>query len=168
MDKTGDTIMRSRKTSAATHSGLWRACAGLVAALALAGVAGCEPQSRGFALPPGDAERGQAEFVALGCNGCHSVAGVDKLAAGGHPDIHVVLGGQVTRVKTYGDLVTSIINPSHRLSRGNDPTTMDEAGASRMRLYNDVMTVSQLIDLTAFLQSKYEVWVPDYHMYAYP
>lgn len=131
-------------------------------------LAGCDTQSRGFALPPGDADRGRAEFVSLQCNQCHSIAGIDKLSEGGEPEINVALGGQVTRVKTYGDLVTSIINPSHKLSRRRDPTTVDAQGQSRMRNYNEIMTVAQLVDLTAFLQSQYEVWVPDYPYYVHP
>lgn len=131
-------------------------------------LAGCDTQSRGFALPPGDAEQGHTEFVELGCNACHSIAGVEKLAPDSDTGVHVFLGGTVTRVKTYGDLVTSIINPSHKLSRRNDPTTVDAEGNSRMWIYNDVMTVAQLVNLTTFLQAHYEVRIPDYHMYAYP
>jgi hypothetical protein len=68
----------------------------------------------------------------------------------------VVLGGRVFEVRTDGYLVTSIINPSHRLARefrGAILTT--ESGESRMPDHNDVMTVGQLTDLVAFLQSTY-------------
>ena len=135
----------------------------------LAFLGACEEQAKGFALPPGDADRGQATFAELGCNACHRIEGViDKLDIGGDRAIDVRLGGQVSRVKTYGDLVTSIINPSHRLSRGNTPETVTDEGESRMPYYNDVMTVQQLVDLTTFLQSHYSVWVPEYRVYYYP
>ena len=135
---------------------------------------GCDPQSRGFNLPRGDVDQGKATFVLLQCNDCHSIegvswAGTDASLTG--PDnkieeaINVGLGGKVTKVRTYGDLVTSIINPSHKLSRTNSKGTVTADGKSAMRLYNDVMSVQELIDLVEFLQSKYEVWVPDYYTY---
>ena len=125
----------------------------------VAGFGGCQadPKSgKGFSLPEGSAEEGQNVFAQLRCYDCHTVPGVDFPAAE-EPDQKVVrLGGQVTRVKTYGELVTSIINPSHRLARSyvadSDATA---EGVSPMKNYNDVLTVNQLIDLVAFLQSHY-------------
>ena len=141
---------------------------GLTALLTLITTVGCETQSRGFVLPPGDVDRGRDAFVALACNRCHSVKDViDRDPATAFPAIHVVLGGATTRVKTYGDLVTSIINPSHKLARGEDPRTVTPDGASKMPIYNDVMSVQQLVDLTQFLQGSYEIWVPAFHMYNY-
>jgi hypothetical protein len=46
--------------------------------------------------------------------------------------------------------------------------TVRDDGTSRMPVYNQIMTVQQLIDLTAFLQGTYSVYVPEYRMYAYP
>lgn len=69
----------------------------------------------------------------------------------------VVLGGGVSRVKTYGELVTSIINPSHKLARGFPPHRVSDESGSLMSPYNDVMTVTELINLVAFLQTRYEV-----------
>ena len=140
----------------------------LVLLSSLSVVWGCNPEARGFALPDGDAARGREAFVALGCHACHSMPDVTQLTNGGDPTIQVALGGPVSRVKTYGDLVTAIINPSHRLSRGGDPTTIDERGRSKMPVYNDVLTVSQLVDLTTYLQSSYDVYVPTYYKYRYP
>lgn len=134
---------------------------GLLAAGLL--LTGCGSQKDNFALPPGDVERGQKAFVALGCNRCHYVEdGVQRLKTGANPQIYVQLGGQVTKVKTYEDLVTSIINPSHKLSRGPDPRHVTEGGESKMPRYNDVMTVQQLIDITTYLSSTYSVWSPNY------
>ena len=61
------------------------------------------------------------------------------------------------RIKTYGDLVTAIVNPSHNLAKGYTPSLVAQDGKSRMTVYNDVMTVSQLIDIVAFLQAHYEL-----------
>ena len=69
----------------------------------------------------------------------------------------IVLGGQRASHMTYGELVTSIINPSHKFIRGHSREAVQKEGVSKMPLYNDVMTVSQLINLVTFLQQQYEV-----------
>jgi len=132
----------------------------------LLAAAACE--NREFVLPKGDADAGKAAFASLGCNNCHSVEGHVEHAPLEDGAIHVELGGTVSRVKTYADLVTSIINPSHKLSRGLNTMTTTAEGESRMPIYNHVMTVQQLVDLTAFLETTYEVWVPPYNVYQYP
>ncbi len=129
-------------------------------------VSACE--SPEFVLPKGDVATGQAIFKELSCNSCHSVTGFVTHAPLVDGAIHVELGGITSRVKTYADLVTSIINPSHKLSRGRNSMTATESGESRMPVYNEVMTVQQLVDLTAFLETTYEVWVPPYNVYQYP
>lgn len=125
-------------------------------------------ENREFVLPAGDVETGKTVFVELSCNSCHSVAEQVEHAPLVDGAIHVELGGTVSRVKTYADLVTSIINPSHKLSRGLNTMTVTEEGESRMPIYNEVMTVQQLVDLSAFLETTYEVWVPPYNVYQYP
>jgi sulfur-oxidizing protein SoxX len=127
----------------------------------VATLTGCAGEYEGFALPPGDATRGQEAFVHFRCYDCHTVSGVD-LPVGEEPDqVKVELGGVVDRVRTYDDLVTAIINPSHRLAQGYAETLVAPAGKSRMTNYNDVMTVSQLVDLVTFLQKHYELYVPE-------
>jgi sulfur-oxidizing protein SoxX len=108
-------------------------------------------------LPDGDATQGKAEFVAFRCYDCHSIAGLDLPEREESEQTIVALGGEVLQIKTYGDLVTSIINPSHRLAKGFPPEEVAEDGVSKMTNYNDVITVSQLIDLVAFLQSHYKL-----------
>ena len=113
--------------------------------------------SAGFALPDGDASVGKTNYLALQCNACHQMAAVAQLETEEEPDISVAIGGKTTRIRTYGELVTSIINPSHRLARGYSTDTIQMEGQSRMKNYNDEMTVSELIDLVAFVQSSYEI-----------
>ena len=67
----------------------------------------------------------------------------------------VVLGGLTTREMNDGYLVTSIINPSYRLAP-QPKEAIAVAGRSRMPEYADKLTVRQLTDLVAFLQSRYE------------
>jgi sulfur-oxidizing protein SoxX len=134
-------------------------------------VFGCDQQGQGFNLPKGNVEQGRMTFILLQCNACHSVTTSENSATKGiewdgvEDGVHVVLGGQVTRIKTYGDLVTSIINPNHKLSRGLDKKTITEDGTSKMRVYNEIMSVQELIDLVSYLESKYEIWIPDYYQY---
>jgi len=115
----------------------------------------------GVHLAQGDAVRGSKAFVDLRCHACHEIEGFSAptpiVAA-----TRVMLGGQTARVRTYGDLVTSIANPSHRLARGYSPEEVTVDGVSLMALIhlNDVMTVQQLVDLAAFLQSEYDVVPP--------
>ena len=129
----------------------------LATLLPFAFLGGCAAQDEGFTLPSGDAERGREAFVALRCFECHDVHNVEFPPRVESDKALFKLGGEVTRVKTYGDLVTGIINPSHRLAEGFTPSESAEDGKSPMTAYNDVMTVAQLIDIVTFLQQHYEL-----------
>ena len=121
---------------------------------------GCEvgPRSgRGLRLPDGDVERGALAVRELGCPNCHHVVGGPAAPGGTRSEVIVTLGGEVTRIETYGELVTSMINPSHKISRRYPREQVAEGNVSKMENFNERMTVAQLIDLTAFLQSKYEI-----------
>ncbi len=132
----------------------------LLILVVLACLVGCAPDPKsgaGFTLPDGDAERGQQTFVQLQCHACHTVSNLEFEKLDTQENRMIALGGITANVKTYGDLVTSIINPSHRFAFGYSDEETRTDGESRMRLYNDEMTVTQLIDLVAFLQSRYKV-----------
>ena len=128
--------------------------------------------SRGFSLPEGDAEQGKMVFNEMRCIECHTVAGDDLTGEMWEHDqtraISVQIGGERTQIQTYGNLVSSVINPSHRIARGYplDEITAPD-GESKMRNYNDVMTVAELVDLVTFLKSRYTLKVPvtDYPIY---
>jgi mono/diheme cytochrome c family protein len=110
-----------------------------------------------FHLPPdGNAERGKAAFLALGCNNCHRVSGVDMPAPTVEPPVPVVLGGEVIHRLSDGYLATSMIHPSYELAPyPKDQITKD--GHSRMPAYVDQMTIRQMTDIVAFLQAHYSV-----------
>lgn len=112
----------------------------------------------GFSLPKGNAGAGKALFVKYGCIDCHVVDGITAKADNQYrlPE-PITLGGKSPRVTTYASLVTSIINPSHKLSRRYPVSLTSKDGESRMPNINDVLTVADLIDIVAFLQPKYEV-----------
>ena len=130
----------------------------------LIGLAGCTPdpyQSRGFSLPEGNEDMGRMVFIATGCHGCHSVSGIDLPDPLRTGPVAIELGGQVTRVKSYGELVSSVINPSHKLIAGYaEADVTDSAGESLMPDFNKRISVQDLIDLVAFLAPRYEVVPP--------
>jgi len=71
------------------------------------------------------------------------------------PPVGVELGGPVAAPRTDGALVTAIIHPFHGLAFA---TGEHAAGRlSRMGRIAGAMTVSELIDVVAFLHSRHEV-----------
>jgi len=121
----------------------------------------------GFRLPDGDATVGQELFVQLECNSCHTIVGLEIEIAEQEGPVTVALGGPVANIKTYGQLVSSVINPSHKIIRRYPKDEVTQDGKSVMPIYNETMTVQQLIDIVAFLQNQYDVVVPQYSYYSY-
>ncbi len=129
-----------------------------------------EQTADGFVLPKGSAERGQVVFVEQGCRQCHSVAGLELPAYDGVSSLQIELGGKRAKIKNYGDLLTSVVNPDHVLSDEYKRLLNKEEkarGDSPMPDFNSRLTVAQLMDLVQFLHSRYEELVPDYRGYRY-
>ena len=124
---------------------------------ALSVLAACQPAgSAAFSFPEGDAEAGAQTFVELGCISCHSVTGAPEVRESiDSAERTIPLGGEQTRVFTYGELVTSIVNPSHKISQTRLGTMVQTDGETNMVNYNDIMTVTQLTDLVTFLEAHY-------------
>lgn len=136
--------------------------------LCLFALAGCDKgvdSPRGFSLPEGNAEKGKAVFIKYECLACHTLTGVEDDSIKKHDDISIRLGGNKTKIVTYAELVTSVINPSHRFSRPYRADARTSDGASKMTVFNDTMTVSELTDLVTFLQPNYKL-IP-YHRTKY-
>jgi hypothetical protein len=134
-------------------------------------LSGCDEDrtmsERGFRLPEGDAMAGRETFLYMHCNQCHTISGEELPTIPGFEPF-VELGGSVTRVKTYGELVTAVINPSHELADGYAKDLVSEDGKSKMYVYNGFMTVQELTDLVMFLQPHYDVVPPEFHYRVYP
>jgi L-cysteine S-thiosulfotransferase len=146
---------------------MWRMKLGLVLLTMFASACNDPKSSAGFRLPDGDVERGKAAFLELKCHTCHTVDGTDiPTPSKDYAYVRVVvLGGEVRQVKTYGELVTSIINPSHSLAPGYPKELITKGNQSAMANFNDTMTIRQLIDLVAFLQSRYKFVPPEVPAY---
>ena len=127
-------------------------------------LAACDRDARmasvGFRLPDGDPQAGREAFIYMQCHQCHTIEGMELPMIPGQEPPYVELGGDVTAVKTYGQLITAIIYPSHKLANGYAAETVSEDGESSMYIYNEHMTVQELIDIVMFLQPEYDVIVP--------
>lgn len=122
-----------------------------------------------FPILQGDVARGQEAFVAMGCHMCHTVDGIELADNARLRPVTVNLGGDLIFAKTYGDLVTSILNPSHVISEEylqQLPRTERSATSSSPMYVNPDMKVTQLIDIVAFLNSRYRL-LPGYTEYYY-
>ena len=145
----------------------------LVTLCVLVGLSACQKDERkqgDIYLPEGDAAKGQMHFVSLGCTGCHTVVDADLPEPAQPGPVRVILGSRTSANISYGQLVTSIVNPSHRLSPRYREEEVSRDGESLMISYNDVLTVTQLTDLVAFLQSSYKTERVGYKypVYDYP
>ena len=119
---------------------------------------GCVPSlksGRGFVMPTGNAAKGKAAFVGLKCIACHRVDGVEPPAPAEPPKFFVTLGGDVTHVRTYGELVTAIIHPPGERSDKPARGPAKSPDVKPMKNVNGEMTVAQLVDLVTFLQPAY-------------
>lgn len=128
--------------------------------------AGCAYQSPfGFPSDVGDSDAGRQAFIDHQCHRCHSVAGVRLPPLAGVSADLLELGGETALIKSEGELLTSIINPNHSISERYRDRLLAQGAVpldSPMPMpHIDTMTVRQLIDMVAFLDSRY-ILIADY------
>ena len=114
--------------------------------------------AKGFVLPKGDIEKGMVAFTELKCHSCHTVSGEVFPKLTEKSDVQLQLGGEVRKLKSYGELVTSIINPQHSVAKEylNDVAEDQRDGTrSPMPSLNKIMTVDQMVNLVEFLNARY-------------
>lgn len=125
---------------------------------------------KGFVLPEGDVAQGQQVFLDFNCHGCHTIPDLDLPEPEFEPPFILEIGGKVYRVKNYGELLTSVVNPDHIISR-KYIAMLEQADRdvilSPMPYYGEEMTVAELIDLIAFLHAQYIKLQPDYYQSHY-
>jgi len=142
-----------------------RRAAFLAALVSWLPIAGCTYNPTfGFPVEQGNIEAGRQDFIDFGCPRCHSVAGVRLPEVPGAATPVLELGGETSRVKAYSELATSIINPNHSISdrylEGRD-LPPGRVQSPMPTTHIETMTIRQLIDVVAFLDSRY-VLIPDY------
>lgn len=132
-------------------------------------LAACSDDSKpvkGFVLPEGDSARGEQLFVEFSCHSCHTIPGKEYPEATVKAPFVLEIGGEVYRVKNYGELMTAVVNPDHIIS-GRYQVMLEQAnrevGISPMPEYSEEMTVAELIDLVAFLHAQYSRLQPNYY-----
>lgn len=150
---------------------LFIAAAGIVCTLFL-GACRTYPDYTGdfrFPILRGDVMRGQQAFVQYSCHMCHVVDGIELPDVPNGRRVTVNLGGDLMFAKTYGDLVTSIINPDHVISQqwlDQIPRETRRTVDSSPMYVDPDMKVTELIDIVAFLNSRYRL-LPGYTEYYY-
>ncbi len=111
-----------------------------------------------FEFPGGDPAEGMNVFAEMGCHRCHTVEGMvydEGGARGSGPDL-TFIGSIQTR--TY--IVESILEPGKVIladppgqQPGDEGSYRAENGDSKMPEYHDSMTLGQLLDIAAFLET---------------
>lgn len=110
-----------------------------------------------FPILEGDIERGKTSFIALQCHQCHTVNDILLPPYQKDSPLTIELGGKIVHVKTYAELVTSIINPNHVVSK-QYLKMLDKEQRKNPRSpmpFIREMKVIELIDLVTFLNSRY-------------
>jgi hypothetical protein len=119
----------------------------------------------GFPVEEGSIEGGRQAFIDHRCHQCHTVAGVRLPELAGASSPLFELGGETSSLKAYSELVTSIVNPDHRISERYREEilrqTIPPLESPMPMAHIETMTVRQLIDLVAFLDSRY-ILIDDY------
>ena len=152
-----------------TNSGLKYTISVIFSLLTVLVVSACSDEGRpvkGFTLPEGDIAQGEQVFIDFNCHACHSVPGLEFPDVDFTPPFILEIGGEVYRVRNYGELLTAIVNPDHIISpkyKAMLERADREALISPMPYYGEEMTVAELIDVVEFLHSQYTRLQPQYY-----
>ena len=121
---------------------------------------------RGFVLPQGDVAQGEQVFVDFNCHSCHTIPDVEFPEVGFTAPFILEIGGEVYRVKNYGELLTAVVNPDHIISPvyvAMIEKAEREMIISPMPYFGEEMTVAELNDLIEFLHAQYTRLQPQYY-----
>jgi L-cysteine S-thiosulfotransferase len=142
---------------------------GMFAIFTLLALAACTEEAKpvkGFVLPKGDVAQGEQVFVDFKCHSCHTIPGIEFPKTDFEPPFILEIGGEVYRVKNYGELLTAVVNPDHIISlkyKAMLEQANRDAIISPMPYYGEEMTVAELIDLVEFLHAQYTKLQPRYY-----
>ena len=108
--------------------------------------------SKEFYVPGGDTAAGRKAFVDLKCVACHRVAHDASLPAPFSANPGPTLNFSDAK-NASEKIVTAVLAPSHSIAEGFGEGTPEEEQFSHMGDFADTMTVRQLRDIAAYLQS---------------
>jgi len=132
----------------------------------LSACSGDKQPVKGFVLPEGDIAQGEQVFIDFNCHACHTIPGKEFPPVEFKVPFVLEIGGEVYRVKNYGELLTAVVNPEHIISTKYKAMMANadrEAVISPMPYYGEEMTVAELIDLVEFLHAQYSKLQPNYY-----
>ncbi len=111
-----------------------------------------QTETGSFYLPKGNAAAGREDFIRTGCVACHRVAGDAALPA--------PASGAAAPTLTFGPAVPAgtiaqaIVAPSHSIAPDFGQGDPEDAQTSPMTDFADKLTIRELRDITAYLQSQ--------------
>ena len=144
----------------------WKLFPAMVALMALTACSGDNKPVKGFVLPEGNIAQGEQVFVDFNCHACHTIPGIELPELETKLPFIMVIGGEVHRVKNYGELLTAIVNPDHIISMKYKAMMQQaerEVSMTPMPYRGEEMTVAELIDLVEFLHAQYTKLQPSYY-----
>lgn len=130
-----------------------------VSSLLIASALLAEPShEKNTIIPEGSITAGKTLFVGKGCYQCHIADGIKAPASDLDENLTIDLGGQDHANWTRDQFARSIMSPNHTVSEEYRKIMMSlganfEAENSPMPGFNDMLTLSDLIHLTTFLES---------------
>lgn len=109
-------------------------------------------------IPKGSENAGKTLFVGKGCYQCHVADGIRTPASELDENLTIDLGGSDHAGWSRDDFARSIMNPNHTVPEEYRKIMMTlgdnlKAENSPMPGFNDMLTISDLIHLTTFLES---------------
>tara|TARA_R110000850_G_scaffold59437_2_gene137271 strand:+ start:1261 stop:1686 length:426 start_codon:yes stop_codon:yes gene_type:complete len=134
----------------------------LAAAIFTLGVAtftqAADPVESDSVVPAGSITAGQTLFVEKGCYQCHYAGEIDLPPSKLNSELFIRLGVKKHTQWDRDDFARSIMNPNHTVSEEYRIVMITlgdkfKAENSPMPSFNDMLTVSELIHLTTFLDS---------------
>lgn len=112
----------------------------------------------GVNLPYGVMGRGKAVFKKYQCLACHSIEGYEDNAVPIRLDPPINFCSKSSKLNTYSQRVNLLVNPSHNITQqaANAAAVTSNGDIPQMENFNNLMTVTELTDVVAFLQHAYD------------
>jgi mono/diheme cytochrome c family protein len=142
--------MQRETTVCAGRSVVFASLCALALVVGSCASSGPDPEAYPVVVPAGDPELGREVFLRYRCDVCHRVVGDPDLQMPTLEPAGPDLGLAVARAGA-GRLISSIVAPSHELAIEE---AWEQQGLSPMPGFNERLTVAELLDLVAYLETE--------------